>query len=281
MRLYQQFRASIARSAILGAVALLFVSGMPVSAFGQAPQAGRSADRRAGAAATGRPAGTPLAIEEAVRMALENNLGIQVEKLNPQIQVLGIARGPCAYAPTLFSTASRGGASTSPPTRLHYLRRRPGDLDQLELRTPTAACSSTAVVRQQLLRSCSTGRGRRRTTINPRVQPAARLRTSTRQSPSRCCGTSRSTRSASSCCWPRTSAAADIQLQQRITQTARNVRAAYYPLIGAIAGLEVAQQSLDVAHVAQEQPDPRRSRHDGADRHRDRGGGSREQRGER
>jgi outer membrane protein TolC len=40
---------------------------------------------------------------------------------------------------------------------------------------------------------------------------------------------------------------ADIQLQQRITQTGRNVRAAYYQLIGAIAGLDVAQQSLDVA----------------------------------
>jgi outer membrane protein len=40
---------------------------------------------------------------------------------------------------------------------------------------------------------------------------------------------------------------ADIQLQQRITQTSRSVRAAYYNLVGAIAGLEVAQQSLDLA----------------------------------
>src|SRR5205823_14108884 len=40
---------------------------------------------------------------------------------------------------------------------------------------------------------------------------------------------------------------ADIQLQQRITQTSRNVRAAYYNLVGAIAGLEVAQQSLDLS----------------------------------
>jgi outer membrane protein TolC len=40
---------------------------------------------------------------------------------------------------------------------------------------------------------------------------------------------------------------ADLQLQQRITQTGRNVRAAYYQLVGAIAGLEVAEGSLDLS----------------------------------
>ena len=39
----------------------------------------------------------------------------------------------------------------------------------------------------------------------------------------------------------------DLQLQQRITQTSRSVRAAYYNLVGAIAGLEVAQGSLALA----------------------------------
>ena len=43
--------------------------------------------------------------------------------------------------------------------------------------------------------------------------------------------------------------AADLQLQQRIDQTSRSVRAAYYNLVGAIAGLDVAQQSLDLART--------------------------------
>src|SRR4029079_10293342 len=43
---------------------------------------------------------------------------------------------------------------------------------------------------------------------------------------------------------------ADLQLQQRITQTARNVRAAYYQLVGAINGLEVARESLRVAETS-------------------------------
>ena len=61
MRLYQQFRASIVRSAVAGAGVLLFASGMPVSAFGQAAQP------QAATAAAPAPAvqGTPLSIEEA------------------------------------------------------------------------------------------------------------------------------------------------------------------------------------------------------------------------
>ena len=63
----------------------MFVSGMPVSV----------SDRRAPVRPPTAQApaiivqGTPLGLEDAVRMALENNLGIQVEKLNPQIQLLG------------------------------------------------------------------------------------------------------------------------------------------------------------------------------------------------
>src|SRR5215471_11083416 len=107
MRLYQQIRASIARSALVGAGLVVFVSGLPLSAFGQAAQTQAPQTPPATPAASGpvQPVtpGTPITIEEAVKMALENNLGIQIEKLNPQIQVLGISRAVSAYAPTLFS----------------------------------------------------------------------------------------------------------------------------------------------------------------------------------
>src|SRR5687767_11549578 len=111
MRLYQQIRASIGRFAIAAVAALVFVSGMPVFAFGQTPQPVRPLTAQAPAVTV---QGTPLALEDAVRMALENNLGIQVEKLNPQIQLLGVRRADAAYAPTLFSTFSRR-SSTAPP----------------------------------------------------------------------------------------------------------------------------------------------------------------------
>ena len=96
MRLYQQIRASIARSAVTGLGLALFVSGLPLSASGQTARAQAPSGLPPIASQQPAPAGTPLAIDEAVKMALENNLNIQIEKLNPQIQVLGIARAQSA-----------------------------------------------------------------------------------------------------------------------------------------------------------------------------------------
>jgi outer membrane protein len=243
MRLYQQFRASIARSAVAGAGVLLFASGMPVSAFGQAAQPQTAQP----AAAAPVLQGTPLTIEEAARMALENNLGVQIEKLNPQIQVLGIARAEAAYAPTLFSTMNRG-SSTAPP----------GDfLSSGGAAVVTSSSFRTNGGLQQLMRfgggsyqvSMDGSRGTSnaaRTLFSPQLgsnlnaaytQPLLRgfkidsvrqqLLLSRNQAQT-----------------------ADLQLQQRITQTARNARVAYYNLIGAISGLEVAQGSLEVARTS-------------------------------
>ena len=105
--------------------------------------------------------------------------------------------------------------------------------------------------RRQLLGRRSTGRAARRTRINtafnPQLgsdlnaiyQPAAAAQLQDRREPR-----SKLLQRA------RTRQIADLQLQQRITQTGRNVRAAYYSLVGAIAGLEVAQESLDVARTS-------------------------------
>ena len=52
------------------------------------------------------------------------------------------------------------------------------------------------------------------------------------------------------------SAIVDLQLVERITQTSRQVRNAYLTLINAMSGLDVAQQSLDLARRIREQPAP-------------------------
>jgi hypothetical protein len=49
-----------------------------------------------------------------VRMALENNLGVQEERLNPQIASLGIARAAGAFAPQLISTVLRSNSAAPP-----------------------------------------------------------------------------------------------------------------------------------------------------------------------
>jgi outer membrane protein len=241
MRLYQQFRASIVRSAVAGAGVLLFASGMPVSAFGQTqpPPAVQTP--------VAPVTGTPISIEEAARMALENNLNVQIEKLNPQIQVLGVARADAAYAPILFSTLNRR-SSTAPPT----------DFNTSAGTTITTNSNfGTSGGLQQNLRRFGGNYavqfdGSRATSnnvnnfFNPNLgaalnanfnQPLLRnfkidtLRAALIQSRNQV-------------------EMADLQLQQRITQTARQARFAYYNLIGAIEGLKVAQESLDVARTS-------------------------------
>jgi outer membrane protein len=215
-----------------------------MSVFGQAARS------QAAAQVTPTPPivqGTPLTIEEAARMALENNLGIQIEKLNPQMQVLGVARANAAYVPILFSNMSRN-SSTAPPTDFNTSAGT--------TITTNANFGTTGGLQQNLRRfggNYSVAfNGSRATSnnvnnfFNPNLgaglnasynQPLLRnfkidaLRASLIQSRN-------------------LADEADLQLQQRITQTARNARFAYYSLIGAISGLEVAQGSLDVARTS-------------------------------
>src|SRR3982750_2574057 len=117
MRLYQPFPASFARIVLTAAGAFLFASGMALSASGQTVPAPAAPAR--GIQAPALPPspvadGQPISIDDAVRMALENNLGIQQERLNPQIRTLGIASAVGAFRPELFSTLNRG-SSTAPP----------------------------------------------------------------------------------------------------------------------------------------------------------------------
>ena len=96
---------------------ILFGSGPAVFASGQTPAPQQTTSRRADRSARPPPdrAGDALSADDAVRMALENNLGIQAERLKPQIQVLGDRareRGVRAGAVLELSTAS----STQPPS---------------------------------------------------------------------------------------------------------------------------------------------------------------------
>ena len=54
-----------------------------------------------------------LTIDEAVRLALDNNLGIQIARFNPQVQDLSVALARSAWTPS-FTTVIQG-ASTSTP----------------------------------------------------------------------------------------------------------------------------------------------------------------------
>jgi outer membrane protein TolC len=251
MRLYQQIRASIARPAVAGAAALLFASGMPLSAFGQAQppaQAPAAPAAPSSLSASTPPQGSALGIDEAVKMALENNLGVQAEKLNPQIQVLGIARANAAYAPTLFSTLNRRN-STTPPTDFNISGS--GDLI-----TTNGTFTTQGGVQQNVRWFGGNYQvafdGSRTTTnaINSVFNPQLGSGLNAAYTQPFLRNFKIDTLRQQLITSENNAKIADLQLQQRITQTARNVRAAYYQLVGAINGLEVAKESLRVAETS-------------------------------
>jgi outer membrane protein len=283
MRFEQLIRGNL-RQATLAAVTLcLFASGRPVSAFEQNPappaaeppaapstQAPAVPSTQAPAAPPVRPAapaGQPAApagqtivlgsqtiapgetqfqvtSDEAVRMALENNLGIRAERLSPQVQALILNQTRANYAPMLISTLAKNSSTTPPEDFLtgsgsaltNTGVRTNGGLQQLlkwgggsyqvtldgarnttsnagSAFNPRLSSNLNAVYTQPLLRNFSIDTLRHQLLTGQKQQEIV-----------------------------------DLQLQQRLTQTARSVRSAYYDLLGAIGQLQVAQQSLDLAN---------------------------------
>ena len=225
---------------IAGAVALgVFVSGADVV------RAQTSSSLSAAAAAAPAEAQGPvrqLSIEEAVALALEQNINLQVDRIEPQVSDLAISVARSGWTPTFFSSIQTR-SQTNPTTDIF------GGAASL---TNDNLTSQAGV--QQLLPwgggnySMFWNNGRSTTsnifsTFNPQLsstlgfnltQPLLRnfKIDATRQQVL----VSRKNREIS-----------DVQLQQSISATMRNVKNAYWDLVYAINNLAVQRQSLDLA----------------------------------
>ena len=176
-------------------------------------------------------------------MALENNLGIRAERLSPQVQALILNQTRANYAPTLITNFVKN-SSTTPPE--DFLTGSGTSLTNAGLRT-------NGGLQQQLKwgggRYQLTLDGARNTTSNASSVYNPRLSSNLNASYTQPrCGTSPSTRCASSCSRGRRSRKSWTAAPAAAHQTARGVRSAYYDLVGAIGQLQVAQQSLDLAN---------------------------------
>ena len=92
------------------AAAIVCVS---VSAFGQSGQSSLSNSLQTAAqAAAQQPTESVrrLSIDDAVRLALEQNLGIQIQRYDPQIQDTAVAQAQSFWSPQLSSTIVRNSA---------------------------------------------------------------------------------------------------------------------------------------------------------------------------
>ncbi len=218
------------RSIVVSAfVAALFVANASVSGQTPAPVAPDSLTRR-------------LSVEEAVRLALENNLGIQIAKVSPQIQDLAISVTRASWAPT-FTTGLQQSSTDSPATSF---------LSGGQDKTSDARLTGSAAVQQLLKKGGSYSLGwdnSRATTTNafsnfsPQTRSALSLHFE--QPLTRNFGidsirqqllVSQVNRDIS-----------DIDLQQTLATTMRTVRNAYWELAYALASLQVQQQSLELA----------------------------------
>src|SRR5260221_595331 len=180
-----------------------------------------------------------LSMDDAVRSALEQNLGIRIQRIDPQIQDIGVMQARSFWSPNLSSTVSRQMQTQKPTSALSGSAT---SLDNTNL--------STQVALNQTLRwggTYSTSWNNARSTTNNTFSNFPTQLNSTmnlqysqplmrnysidqiRQQ----VANSQKTRDFS-----------DVQLQAVITQTTRSVRNAYWDLVYAINNYKAQQQSL-------------------------------------
>jgi outer membrane protein TolC len=222
-----------------GALAALLMVSVPGTVL-QAQQPTGAAGAQAPAAPS--PALLQLSMEQAITMALETNLGLKAERLDVAIASESVAAARSAFRPILRSTFSRNTSD-----------RVPASFAEGNSVVSSGATSVGSTVSQNLAwyggGYSVNWQGNRNTTtaalapFNPTLgsslslsyaQPLWRnLRIDSNRF---------SLQSAE-----RSRKIADLTLEQRITATRNAVQQAYLSLIGAIEGMKVAQQNMDLA----------------------------------
>lgn len=200
------------------------------------------------AAQAGSPGAQPadvrrLTVDEAVEMALANNLGVQIARIDPRIEDLGVAQAQAAWFPTLNTTLQAAGVDT-PSVSFLSGAQGPKTTDErvstnlgvgqllpwggtysvgwdssraittniFSNFSPTLRSSLALTYRQPLVRGFAIDAARQQLQVSRKNREIA-----------------------------------DVTLRQSITVTSRAVRNAYWDLAYAIAALQVQQQSLDLA----------------------------------
>lgn len=184
-----------------------------------------------------------MSIDDAVATAIEQNLDLQVQRFNPQIQDASTTQFKAAYAPNFTSTIALVD-QTQPPSsflsgnttqitngrstfdfglsqltpwyggsyRVDFSNGRSTTNNQFTNFDPQLTSNIQAVYTQPLLRNFKIDGARQQLLVSQKNKEIS-----------------------------------DVQLQQSVYGTVRNVRNAYYDLMYAIGNLNVQRQSLDLA----------------------------------
>jgi outer membrane protein len=197
----------------------------------QAPQAAASPQTRR------------LTIDEAVKLALENNLGIQIARYNPQVQDVAVAQARAAWVPSVQNTFQKN--SQDSPNNNFLAGSLGGKTSQaafsnsagLQQNTPWGGVYSASWdgSRSTTNSSFSTFSPQLRSGLSFSVQQPL-LRNFSIDSLRQQVAVSLKNREIS-----------DVELRQTVATTMRTVRNAYWNLAYATASLAVQRQSLELA----------------------------------
>jgi len=222
--------------------AILFTSASVFAQSGQLNVAGAIQSAAAQAAAQETETLKPLSIDEAMRLALEQNLGIRIQRLDPQISDVGISQARSFWSPQLSTAFSRQSQAQAPTTSLsggatsidnsttatsigiqqnlptgafyqvNWNNARFTSTSLFNSFSPQLSSNFNLQVTQPLLRNFSIDQIRQQVLNSKKVRELS-----------------------------------DIQLDAEITQTLRNVKNAYWDLSFAIDNLKAQQESLMLA----------------------------------
>jgi outer membrane protein len=236
------------RQSILQSRALIAVCALVLPAVTASAQSGHLrfdanalavAEQNAPAQPAAPGSSRTLSMDEAVRLALEQNLGIRIQRYDPQVQDVGIAQAKSFWAPNLASAFNRNNTNqpatsvivpsyengtTNANVTLNqllpwggsytagWINQRVTTTNILQNYSPQLYSNVQFNYTQPLMRNFSIDQ------IRQQVQNSHKVRD-----------------------------LSDIQLQAVITQTTRSVRNAYWDLVYAINNLKVQQLSLELA----------------------------------
>src|SRR5262245_37016113 len=235
----EAFGSSAVGGSARGRVSLL-AAAMQAAAQQPAPQPQASAQQPAGG--DGRPV-RRLTADEAVRLAVENNLGIQISRLDPQIEDLNILSARGAWAPS-FNSQFANNSFQRPSTNL-FTASTEANLKQETITsnfglTQTLPWGGLYDVGWDNSRSTSNNSGN---TWKPQL--SSQFSMNYQQSLLR--GWSIDNVRQQVLVSTKNREIADVGLRQTLASTTRTVRNAYWNLAYAVASLGVQQQSLDLA----------------------------------
>ncbi len=183
-----------------------------------------------------------LTVEDAAARALENNLELSVERLNPQLQDLAVATVKAVYRPTLTSTLSTNSNNPLPTSQLNggtKVTNQTGTLNAgISQSLPWFGGSLTAGWNNSRTETSSSF-----ATRNPQYQSTVQFNYTQPLLRNFKIDTTRTTLQTTLI----TREITDITLRTRVITTLANTRNAYWDLLHAIRAVEAARRSLELA----------------------------------